>query len=134
MGCCRSRGRRKLMTLEGRDLSYFLLISGWSGSSVLSSSGHNTCSFVTKTENQTNPCAAVECQRPGRHPGSFMVPPIPRRVANRPPALELKTMPCAASQFWESTRATLVVRWWPGLVSLVRWSTVGRCRIICRSH
>ena len=80
------------MTLEGRDLSYFLLISGWSGSSVLSSSGHDTCSFVTKTENQTKPSAAVESQCPGRHPGSFMVPPTSRRVTNQPPLWNLK--PC----------------------------------------
>lgn len=59
-----------------------------------------------------------------------MVPPIPRCVTNRPLALGLKTMPCATSQLWESTRATPVVlgvRWWPGLVTLVRWSTVGSC-------
>ena len=89
-----------------------------------------TICVVTKTENKTKLCAAVECQHPGRHRGSFMVPPIHPCVTNRPPASGLKTMPCATSQFWESTRASpvdLIARWWLGLVTLVRWSTVGSC-------
>lgn len=101
---------------------------------------------VTKTENKTKPCSVVECQHPGRHPGSFMVPPIHPCVTNRPPASGLKTMPCATSQFWESTRATpvvLIARWWLGLVALVRWSRLLHSRvwclgsgvwIICRRH